>query len=268
MMSKGEMRLPILIVLSSTVLPSSLEAQLAPPDERGVAFGHVHLYVESVEAHGRAWVDLLGVEMVERAGYTALRVPGSWIFLTEQSPTLPSSATVVDHIALVVSDLEEVLVRARGLGYQPRTHAEDGQEATEITLPDGVTLRLLEDRALSEPVEMGHVHMLTGRHEELGAWYSRIFAGVDAEGERSVEVPGATLRFTAAAAPRSRTHGSAIDHFGFEVTDIQAIASLLRREGVVFDTEPFYVESLDLWVAFFTDSSGARVEITEGLDHF
>ncbi len=254
-------------LLSAALASTPLGAQLASPDERGVAFGHVHLYVASVEEHARAWVDLFDVEVVERAEYTALRIPGALIFLTEQTPTLPSEATVADRIGLAVRDLDAVVETARSLGYAPMMAREGSSTTAQVTLPDGVKLELRESPTRSGSVGMDHVRLVVPAPGELGAWYARILDRPGAEGG-AVDAPGGSLRFSAAEEDRAPTSGTAIEHFGFEVTDIQAFASHLRREGVVFDTEPFHVESLDLWVAFFTDPSGARVEITQGLDHF
>ena len=55
-------------------------AQFAVPNDRGVAFGHMHLVVDDLELHKRLWPNLFGAELVEKQGYTAVRVADALIF--------------------------------------------------------------------------------------------------------------------------------------------------------------------------------------------
>lgn len=40
----------------------------------------------------------------------------------------------------------------------------------------------------------------------------------------------------------------------------------LESEGIEIEFGPRHFENLGLWVAFFTDASGALIEVTQGLD--
>ena len=118
---------------------------------------------------------------------------------------------------------------------------------------------------------MHHVHLYAPDHEALLGWYVELFGGeTRTRGtiETTADVPGVNLSFSQSDHGREPTDGTAIDHIGFEVEDIAAFAERLERRGIEIVFGPRYIESLDLWVAFFTDPSGVFVEITEGLDHF
>ena len=263
----------ILIAAVALLVPSMAESQLAPPNEAGVRFAHVHLYVADVDLHATLWPRLFGGELLREAGYTALSIPGAQIFFTEQAPTAPSPGTAVDHVGIKVQDLDAVLGRWRSLGYEVDAEFTGGEGLRQayITMPGGARVELAGDPSLEGASEMHHVHFYSPRHREMLAWYTEMFAAVPRTRgtiETTADVPGSTLSFPESEGAVGPTPGTAIDPIGFEVEDIESFAEMLESKGVEFDTPPFYVESLDLWVAFFRDPNGTRVEITEGLYHF
>ena len=81
-------------------------------------------------------------------------------------------------------------------------------------------------------------------------------------------IPGSELRFEDTEEDRLPTDGTAIDHIGFEIQEWDAFVETLQEAGIQFEFGPVYIESLDLWVAFFNDPGGVLVEITHGLDQF
>ena len=249
------------------------QAQLAEPNARGVRFGHVHLKVADIELHKRLWTELFDAVLVEKKGYAAVRVPGALVFFTEGEPTAPSSDTAMDHFGFRVQDLDAVLATWRALGYTVDSNAgdESGPRTTYLTMPGGIRLQLQEDRDLSVKTRMDHIHFIPPKPNSLMTWYSETFGATPAA-QRSIDstltVPGSSLSFAAATRPRSPTDGTAIDHVSFEVDDWDAFVTMLEGKGVEFEFGPVYIESIDLWVAFFTDPSGVSVEITHGLDQF
>lgn len=256
-------------VASLFAMPAN--AQLAAANDAGVAFGHVHLYVTDAALHGKLWTELFDGRVVEKGGFTAVVLPGTLVFLTEEEPTAPSRTTAMDHVGLAVRDLERVIAEWRALGYEVESQPEnaDASRRVFVTLPDGVRLALREDSDLQAPAEMEHVHFFVPEPRELRAWYADLFAATPApggDGEMAAAgVPGSELTFSASERKRAPTDGTVIDHIGFEIEDMDAFASMLRDEGIELTFGPHYVESLDLWVAFFNDPSGVQVEVTEGL---
>lgn len=263
----------ICVAVTALLVSSALQGQLAPPNAAGVRFAHVHLYVADVSLHASLWPELFGGELLEEAGYTALSIPGALIFFTDQAPTAPSVGTAVNHVGLEVRDLEAVLSRWRARGYEVDSESTGGEGLAQasITMPNGARIELQGNPGLATESAMHHVHFYAPRPDEAVAWYTEMFSGVRrARGtiETTADVPGSNLSFSESEGAVAPTRGTAIEHVGFEVEDIQAFAATLESKGVELDGEPFYVESLDLWVAFFFGPNGARIEITQGLHHF
>ncbi len=118
---------------------------------------------------------------------------------------------------------------------------------------------------------MDYVQITTTMRGELMAWYADLFGAKAFDGggkHHAATVPGSELRFDDAAANRLPTDGASIDHIGFEVQKWDEFVAMLRGYDIEFEFGPVYIESLELWVAFFNDPSGVLVEITNGLDHF
>ncbi|NNM35003.1 MAG: VOC family protein [Gemmatimonadetes bacterium] len=261
-----------LFALATVLVPSPGLAQLAGPNDEGVAFNHVHLSVADVDLHKTLWAGLLEGVVTEKAGYTAVQIPGALIFFTEREPSGPSVGTSVDHVGFKVRDLEAVLAwwRDRGYPVDDEWSGGEGLPQAYVTMPNGTRVELTGDPALRESSEMHHVHHYSPRPRELLAWYVEMFGGVPRTRgtiQTTADVPGTNLSF-AEGESVSPTTGTAIDHIGFEVDDIHAFAGKLRERGVEFEVEPFHVESLDIWVAFFIDPAGTRVEISQGLNTF
>lgn len=261
------------IGLVALVVAGPVQAQLAAPNDHGVSFAHVHISVTDLSLHETLWTDLFGGVLVKKAGYSAVRVPGSLIFFTEQEPTAASVNTAIDHFGFRVRDLDEVLGKWQALGNEVDalwTSAE-GVPKAYVTMPDGIRLELEEAPGLSTPTEMHHVHIYSPRYQELPEWYGGLFGAeprVRGNIQTTADVPGANLSFSDSDEPRAPSDGTSIDHIGFEVEDMEAFAELLQERGIEVEFGPLYVESLDLWVAFFTDPSGALVEATQGLDKY
>ena len=261
------------VTLSVVMVSSPVVAQLAVPNEAGVSFAHVHLSVADIELHKRLWTDLLDGQLVEKAGYAAVRIPGALIFFTDRAPTAPTVGTSVNHVGFKVRDLGAVLAEWQSNGYEVDTEFVGGEGLRQayITMPNGTRVELTGDPELTTNTEMHHVHFYAPRYREVWAWYQEIFGGTArARGtiETTVDLPGTNLSFSASEGEVAATQGAAVDHIGFEVENIEAFAGFLESKGVQFQVEPFFVESLGIWVGFFIDPAGTRVEVSQGLDRY
>ena len=269
----GTITMPLSMGVVAFLFACPVQAQLAPANEAGVTFSHVHLAVADVELHKRLWTELFDGVLAEKAGYVAVRVPGALIFLRDQEPTAPSQATAMDHFGFRVRDLEALLAQWRALGYDVDEERSDegGPARAYITMPSGARLALEEAPDLQVKAEMDHVHFFTPEPGELSSWYGDLFGATLQDhltAETTATLPGSRLRFSYTDEGRAPTDSTAIDHIGFEVADMNAFAEMLRARGVEFVFGPLYIESLGLWVAFFPDPSGVLVEISEGLDTY
>lgn len=249
------------------------QSHFAESNDMGVTFAHMHLYVKDVALHKSLWVDLFNGVLIERAGYVAVRVPDALIFLTEKAPTAPSEGTATDHFGFVVRDLEQILTDWQKKGYDvvEENSGIDGVPTAFLTMPNGAKLALEEDSTLAVTATMNHIHLVSQQPHELMAWYVDLFGAkpeVHDDSRATAYLPGVILRFGVSEVEPMPTDKTAIDHIGLEVDDMNKFAEWLRGKGIEFVFGPKYIESLDLWVAFFPDPSGTLVEVTEGLDTY
>ena len=262
-----------LIVIIVVLCACPVAAQFAVPNDRGVSFGHMHVVVEDLELHKRLWPELFGAELVEKQGYTAVRIANALIFFRDAEPTATSVETAMDHFGLKVRNLEGVISKWRALGYEVDSEKANasGSVATYITMPGGIKLALSEEPKQSASAAMGYVQLVTPISGELLAWYAERFGVAPVtqdENGHFASIPGSELRFQNTEKDRLPTDGTAIDHIGFEIQEWDEFVETLQEAGIQFEFGPVYIESLDLWVAFFNDPSGVLVEITHGLDKF
>ena len=80
-------------------------AQLAPPNDLGVALGHIHLVVKNVDAQKEFWTTMLGGTMVANGPLTLIQFPGIFIMLRQGEATGPSAGSIVNHFGFVYQDL-------------------------------------------------------------------------------------------------------------------------------------------------------------------
>jgi catechol 2,3-dioxygenase-like lactoylglutathione lyase family enzyme len=260
--------------LLTTVLALSIaapaHAQIAPLNEAGMSFGHVHLNVTDVDAHKAFWAEHFGGEPIQHGPLAGVKFPDFIILLTERAPTGGSQGTVMDHFGFKVRDIAAVLAkwRAAGLEVQSEFTGAEGFPNAYIMGPDSVRIELQEDKTLTEDVVGYHIHFFTPDYEELMAWYVDVF-GVEPFVRGSIattaNAPGQNLSFGNARTATEPTRGRAIDHIGFEFADLDAFVKQLEAKGIQLDSPVREIPSIGLKIAFLTDPSGVYVELTEGL---
>ncbi len=259
---------PILLAL---IIALPVQAQLAAPNAAGVTFGHVHLNVADIELHKRIWVEHFDGILVQKGPLTTVKLPGFLLVLTERESTGSSQGTVMDHFGFKVRDIEAVHAAWREAGFEVQSEftGAEGFANSYLLAPDGVRLELQEDPSLPESVIGYHIHFWTDDFRDLLDWYVDTFSAVKRKRgtiETTADVPGMNMSFARCRTECAPTQGRAIDHIGFEVDDLDAFAKVLGQRGVELEFPPRSIESIGLKIAFFTDPSGVRVELTEGLD--
>jgi catechol 2,3-dioxygenase-like lactoylglutathione lyase family enzyme len=143
-------------------------------------------------------------------------------------------------------------------------------------MPDGVWVELQEDQALPVEASGYHVHYRTPMYTELLDWYVEVFdLEIRPRGriETATNVPGMNMSFALptgewADSDTAPTRGRALDHIGFEIDNLEAFYQSLVAKGIEFDVEFREIESIAVKIAIFTDPSGVRFELTEGLDRW
>ena len=240
-------------------------AQLPAPNAAGVSSGHTHLIVPNVAKHREIWKLLGGVER-SSGRLQALMFPGMFILLREGEPTTASINTTANHIGFTVNDyaLYKAKLEAVGAGF----FYDDGMGQILADLPDGVRIEIALDADQAEPIKFHHTHLSPADAEALREWYVEVFgAGIgERRGLPSALIPGGQVDFI----PNRNgdplpTQGTAIDHIGFEVADLDAFAARLEGMGITFDRAPECIDAINLCIAFITDPKGTSIELTQGL---
>ena len=273
------------LLLLGAAVPAT--AQLSPPNDAGVAMGHLHYYVRDVEANQRFW-EALGGEAGTYGQSVVVTFPDVLVFLSEGEPEGGTEGSIVNHMAFRVQSLGTVV--DAGFDFDPPPSG-----VTNVFSPEGERIELFDDtatnltftldqddaadaavaarhnRALDTPIAAHHLHLyLTDGEDAVGAaqqWYTTVFGGTPGMRWRypAVDLPGINLNFSYNAdAGGAPTKGRMLDHIGFEVTGLDAFCQRLEAQGVALDV-PFTLHTSGIGYAFLTDPWGVRIELTEGL---
>ena len=183
----------LLFVACLVVLLSSTPAlaQLAPPNDIGVALGHIHLAVKDVEAHKPFWTTMLGGTLVTNGPLTLIQFPGIFVMLRQADAASPSAGSVVDHFGLVYKDLAAARARWKAAGVKYDV-GETNPNQGYVYAPDGaIRVEVFGDPSLPGPVGMDHIHLYPAEADipAIQAWYAKVFGGFPGKRQR-VARPG------------------------------------------------------------------------------
>ncbi len=256
----------ILVLLLLTV---PLAAQIAPPNKAGVSMGHLHLTSPDPEAHMKIWIDVLGGKSVMAGPLQFAMFPGVFVAVRKGEGGGPTEGSVVNHLGFLVRDLDATKAKLTGAGLTIEREMPETRQMFAL-FPGNVRVEFTEDKALDVPIKHHHIHFASHQIEEMRAWYAKHFDAVPGMRGRfkAADVPGVNLSWNPADAAPSPTQGRAMDHIGFEVTNIKAFCEKLEADGVKLDRGVTEVPNLGLTIAFLTDPWGTRIELTQGLARF
>jgi catechol-2,3-dioxygenase len=261
----------------SLVLVSSIPAlaQLAPPNDLGVALGHIHVVVKDVEAHKQFWTTMLGGKIVTNGPLTLIEFPGIFVMLRQADAADPPAGSVFDHFGLVYKDLAAARARWTAAGVKFDVGEVNPNQGYVFAPDNGIRVEVFGDPSLPGPVSMDHVHLYPAEADipAMKAWYAKVFGGLPGTRQR-VARPGIidcayfhrfNLSFSAGAGKLAPTKGRAIDHLGFDVRNLEEFEKRLAAQGLKFDAPPRQVANARTKVAFLTDPWGTYIEVTEKL---
>ena len=265
---------------------STASAQLTAANDGPIVYGHHHLNVTDVAAHKRFWGDTLGGTATLFGNSEIFKFPNVLVFLREQVPTGGTKGTTVNHIGFRVPSVRNMVDKARAAGFPVVTRGElppslevtDGLARIEnqdtyiafVMGPDDTKVELFEDRSMSIPIALHHIHFASQNVDEMKAWYVEMFgAEPGMRGSfQAADLPGVNLTWSPSAESLTGTQGRALDHIGFEVENLEEFCKKLEGLGITFASPYREIAALNLAVAFFTDPFGTYIELTEGLDKF
>ncbi len=247
----------------------SLFAQLAAPNENGVALGHIHLMVADPEVQKKLWVGVLGAEVTHAGTLELLKLPGILVIVgkARTPPTEGTEGSMVNHFGFLVKSYADTKAKLTAAGL---TFATDNAATRQlmVNFPDKVKVEFTEDASLKVPLAMHHIHLSTPDMEKLRGWYVKTFGA--RAGTRgiflSALLPGGEVDFRKVEMAEAPTKGRSLDHIGFEVRNLEEFCKKLQADGVTFETAYREMPQLGgLKLAFLTDPEGTRIELTEGL---
>jgi catechol 2,3-dioxygenase-like lactoylglutathione lyase family enzyme len=257
----------------AVAIAAPASAQLAPPNEAGITYGHVHLNVRDIEVQKKLWVEHFDGVVVQKGPLVAVKLPGMLIAFRQAEPTGGSEGTVMDHFGFKVRNLAEMLAAWRAAGYQVGREfiGSEGFPNAYLMGPDNVKIELQEDKALKVKAIGYHIHFLTADYVSLRDWYVDTFSLVPRQRgtiATTADAPGMNLSFATSKTPNVGTKGRTIDHIGFEVKNLEAFCKKLEARGVKFDVPFRNVPAIGLNIAYITDPTGVYIELTEGYDKY
>ena len=271
------MKKQVLVIACALTFASSTPAfaQLAPPNDIGVALGHIHLAVKDVEAQKPFWTTMLGGTLVTNGPLTLIQFPGIFVMLRQADAAAPAAGSVADHFGLVYQDLEAARARWKAAGVKYDVGTTNPNQGYVYAPDGGVRVEVFGDPSLPGPVGMDHIHLYPAAADipAMQAWYAKVFGGFPGQRKR-VAGPGViecdyfhrfNVSFSAATQKLAPSRGRGIDHIGFDVTNLEEFEKRLIAHGIKFDAPIRQIQNARTKVAFFTDPWGTYIEVTESL---
>lgn len=257
------MRIFALLLIAAAALP----AQVVAPNSLGISMGHIHIVTQNLDAHRKLWRDLMGGQLRKMGPLEYYMFPGVLVGLREGANTGGTDDSVINHLGFLTPDLDATKEALKKAGI-PIVKEMPVTRQFFSMFPDNVKVEFSEDKTIKAPYVHHHVHFASHEVEPMRAWYAKVFNAIPGKRLKfqAADLPGVNLSWNPADKPQLPTKGRAVDHFGFEVKDLQSFCKKLEADGLKLDM-PYTVRNDlgGLKIAFVTDPWGTRVELTEGL---
>ncbi|WP_428100005.1 VOC family protein [Candidatus Rariloculus sp.] len=282
MSGSNPFRILVFVLLSQA---SASQAQLSPPNDAGVAMGHLHYQVRDVEANKAFWI-ALGGEAAVSGDATVVAFPDVLVRIDPGETSGGTEGSVVNHVAFRVRSLADI----EAAGFEVH-HNEAFPGVSSVFTPEGERIELFDDelatnlgfsvddgeigavadrhnRAITVPIIAHHIHLYVPEGDVIEArdWYAGHFGGVVGKRWRydAVDLPGINLNFSGVPTPLAATEGRMLDHIGFEVENLEAFCASLQAQGLTLN-QPYTELPSGIATASLTDPWGTYIELTEGL---
>jgi catechol 2,3-dioxygenase-like lactoylglutathione lyase family enzyme len=245
------------------------QAQLAPHNDAGVTFGHVHLSVADPKVHHQLWVEQFGGVVSTKGTFTIVKLPNMMIAFRGTKPTGGTETTALNHFGLKVPNIANAIAKWKAAGYEVQREFKGSEGFPNAFLigPDGLRFELQEDTTLKVPAVAYHLHFQVPEPAKLRDWYVDTY-GLTAGKQGNFEVaeaPGMRLLFAPSKeAPTTGTRGTTVDHIGFEVRNLAEFLKKLEAKGLKLETAYREVPAIGLNISYLYDPLNVYIEMTEG----
>src|SRR5688572_24858584 len=149
----------VLVCCLALSSPPAVLAQLAPPNDIGVALGHIHLVVRNVEAQKQFWTTMLGGTAVTNGPLTLIQFPGIYIMLRQGEATGASAGSIVNHFGFVYKDLAATRARWKEAGVKYDVGQTNPNQGYVYAPDSAIRVEVFGDPSLPGPVSMDHIHL-------------------------------------------------------------------------------------------------------------
>jgi len=246
---------------------ASAVAQPAPFNDIGVTMGHWHIVSKDVEANKKLFL-AMGGKLFMVNGNPLMMFPGVYINLNlgDEKGNGGSEGSVINHVGFIVDNVQQRVAQWKAAGVAVLPSNNGRLDQAFVVTPDGVRMEILEDKTQGVPIRHEHVHLSLPAAEvpKAQAWYAKTFGGKPGLRNNApiVDAPGVQIRFATADAKQAPTRGRVLDHIGFDVKDINAMAKKLEADGIKLD-EPVRKSPTGSSLTYITDPWGTRIEIVQ-----
>jgi hypothetical protein len=255
---------PTLLAALLLALASSASAQLAPaPNAKGVVFGHLHFSTQDVAAFRNFWV-AFGGTATPNLDLDLVQLPGSYLVTFQRDQIAPMDNETTPVVTFKVRNLNESIADWVGRSLV----VERGAPGQAFVYAPGPTrIEILEDKTLRRPLQFYRVHLVTPSPREAQSWYAKVFGGKPTNvGElAALQFPGGVMTFGLAKGPVQPTRGHRLDHWGFEIRNLESFMKGLQSSGLPID-RPYRVRrpgEQRLALGYVLDPWGTAIEMTE-----
>ena len=244
--------------------------QLAPANAMGVRMCHLHLSATDPEASREFWLMVGGTLTTHGPAAPLVIFPGVIIAVSSRAPTGTNDGSIVDHVGFVARNGLELLskLQAANVTVTMDTNSRGGS----FYSPEGLKVEIREDPSLATPIAFDYVQLRVAEPATVSAmqaWYVTTFGaqtGVAADGTPTATIPGGILRFAEAASAASPV-GRALDHFGFEIRNLEGFCMKTNGYGGAKPNCAYrYDEGDKAGITRISDPWGLSIELNEGYE--
>src|SRR5689334_18881449 len=149
----------VLLAALALTLSQPAFAQLATtPNAKGVTFGHLHFSTQDVAAFRNFWVAFGGTS-TPNLDLDLVQLPGVYLVTFQRDQIAPMDDETTPIVTFKVKNLKESIANWIGRSLVVERGALPGQAF--VYAPGPARIEILEDPAISNPVQFYRVHLVT-----------------------------------------------------------------------------------------------------------
>jgi hypothetical protein len=171
-------------------------------------------------------------------GNDAVQFPGVRVNLSlGNAPGAGESVgSLVNHVGFIMNNVQEQTAKWKIIGVPVLPGNNRRLDQAFVVMPTACASKSWTRRM---PIRHAHVHFLLSEAEipKAQAWYAKTFGGKAGNRNNApvVDIPGGQLRCAKADTLQAPTKGRVVDHFGFDVKDLQVFIKKIAAEGIKLD---------------------------------